>query len=80
MWNFVPLEKDNFSLGSLLSTLQLLSLGFPVTQGSGRDLRKWGCGAGGAGQELVSNGYKQVLGNTNILEMMAMFKLLRACS
>ena len=35
---------------------------------------------GGAGQELVSNGYKQVLGNTNILEMMAMFKLLRACS
>lgn len=54
MWNFVPLEEDNFSFGSLLSTLllccRLLLLGFL----SHKEVERMGngvAGAGGAGQE-----------------------------
>lgn len=53
-------------------------MGFPVTQGSERD----GNGtaeSGGTGQELVTNGYTQVLGNAHIPERTAVFNLLSAC-
>lgn len=76
------LRKTNFSLGSLLGTLllcrRLLLLGFL----SRKEVERMGNGvarAGGAGQELVTNGYTQVLGNANIPEWTAAFNLLSAC-
>lgn len=78
----MPLEEDNFSLGSLLSTLllcrRLLLLGFL----SHKEVERMGngvAGAGRAGQELVTNGYTQVLGNANIPERTAALNLRSAC-
>lgn len=60
MWNFVPLEEDNFSLGSLLSTLLLCHRLFLLGFLSHKEVKGMGNGvaeAGGAGQELVTNGW-----------------------
>lgn len=62
MWDFMPLEEDNFSLGSFLNMLlfshRLLPLGFLSLREVEETGRNGAAGAGG--QKLVTNGYTAV--------------------